>query len=269
MNVKIAGLFLAALPIFAYQAAQPQGNQPQGNQPQANQPKISDAQRQALMKLQTDSQAQKWSDVLTDANGIIENFPDSPYKQNVLYIAFQAAGNSNSYDQLVVWGDRIIQANPNDVFARVQLADAMADHIRENDLDKDQSVQKVNDYAHQALNVLQNATAPPANLPMDPSQWPAMKQDLTNRAYYALGVAADVKKNYADAQKNFNLAVQSDPTNNFFLTRLLRSYMENKQYDDAIAAAQKALDNPASTPAVKETAEKAKQQATTLKSSAK
>src|SRR5436309_459765 len=69
MNLKIASVFLAALPIFAYQAAQPQGNQPQ-----ANQPKISDAQRQALMKLQADSQAQKWSDVMTDANGIIENF---------------------------------------------------------------------------------------------------------------------------------------------------------------------------------------------------
>src|SRR5436305_693395 len=92
MNLKIASVFLAALPVFAYQAAQPQ----------ANQPKISDAQRQALMKLQTDSQAQKWSDVLADANSIMESFPDSPYKQNVLYMAFQAAGNANSYDQLVV-----------------------------------------------------------------------------------------------------------------------------------------------------------------------
>jgi tetratricopeptide (TPR) repeat protein len=260
MNLKIAGVLLAALPLFAYQAAQ---------QPQANQPKISDAQRQALMKLQTDAQGQKWSDVLTDATSLIENFPDSPYKQKVLYIAMQAAGNLNSYDQLVVWGDRVIQADPGDIFARVQMADATADHIRENDLDKDQSIKKVQDYANQALALLQKATAPPENLPADPSQWPAMKQDLTDRAYYALGVVADLKKNYPDAQKNFGLALQGDPTNNFYLARLLRAYIENKQYDDAIAAAQKALDNPASPPAVKETAEKGKAQATALKASAK
>jgi len=262
MKTKLASflcsVFLAASPLLA-----------QEPQAQANQPKISDAQRQALMKMQTDAQAQKWTDVLTDANSIIENFPDSPYKQNVLYMAFQAAGNSNSYDQLAVWGDRIIQAIPSDIFARVQLADAMADHIRENDLDKDQSIKKVEDYAHQALNLLQNASSPPPNMPVDPAQWPAMKQDLTNRAYYALGVTADLKKNYPEAQKNFNTAVQADPANNFYLARLLKSYLANKQYDDAIAAAQKALDNPSSPAPVKETAEKAKQQATTLKASAK
>jgi tetratricopeptide (TPR) repeat protein len=259
MNLKIASVFLAALPVLAYQAAQPQ----------ANQPKISDAQRQALMKMQTDAQAQKWSDVLADASGIMENFPDSPYKQNVLYMAFQAAGNANSYDQLVVWGERIIQANPNDIFARVQLADAGADHIRENDLDKDQAVKKVEDYAHQALNILQSATAPPAGLPVDPAQWPQMKQDLTNRSYYALGVAAMAKKNYPDAVKNFNTAIQTDPTNEFYFKRLETAYIQNKQYDDAIAAAQKAIDNPTSPAPLKESAEKFKQQATSLKGSAK
>lgn len=263
LTTVLAASLFAVLPVLAQQA--PAGQPPA----QANQPKISDAQRQALMKLQTDAQSQKWSDVLTDATNVVENFPDSPYKQKVLYVAFQAAGNVNSYDQMVVWGDRIIQSDPSDIFARVQLADATADHTRENDLDKEQSLKKVDDYAHQALTMLQSATTPPANLPLDPAQWPKEKQDLTERCYYALGVSADLKKNYPEAEKDFGMAVQGDPTNNIYLARLLRSYIANKQYDEAIAAAQKALDNPASTPTVKSAAQTAKDQATSLKASAK
>jgi tetratricopeptide (TPR) repeat protein len=273
MNIRIASgiglLSLAALPFLA-QAGSNQAQAP-ANQPPAaaNQPKISDAQRQALLKLQTDAQGQKWDDVLKDSTDLIENFPESPYKQKVLYVALQAAGNVNSYDQLVVWGDRVIQSDPNDIFARVQLADAIADHTRENDLDKDQSLKKVDDYAHQALTLLQNTTAAPSTLPIDPAKWPEVKQDLTGRAYYALGVAAELKKNYPEAEKDFGTAVQGDATNNIFLARLLRTYMENKQYDDAIGAAQKAIDNPASTPAVKNVAQTVKTQATTAKASAK
>jgi tetratricopeptide (TPR) repeat protein len=266
MNNRITSalgvLTLAALPLLSQTPAQPPANQ-------ANQPKISDAQRQALIKLQTAAQAQKWDEVLQDSTDLLENFPDSPYKQKVLYVALQAAGNAGNYAQLAIWGDRVIQSDPNDIFARVQIADATADHTRENDLDKDQSLKKVDDDAHQALTLLQTATAPPATLPIDPTQWPAVKQDLTGRAYYALGVSADLKKNYSEAQKDFQAAVQSDATNNIFLARLLKSYIANKQYDDAIAAAQKALDNPASSPAVKTAAETGKQQATTLKASAK
>ena len=233
-------------------------------------PAISEAQKQAIIKVQTANQAQNWAGVLQASTDLLENFPDTPYKQKVSYVALQAAQNSQSYDQQIIWGDRIIQSDPNDILARVQIADSIAQHTRENDLDKDQSLKKIDDYAHQALTLLQNATAAPANLPIDAAKWPEMKQQLTGQADYALGASAELKKDYADAQKQFQAAADADTANSaLYQVRLSKAALEAKQYDVAIAAAQKAIDSPTATPALKSAAQQQQQQATKLKGTAK
>jgi tetratricopeptide (TPR) repeat protein len=254
---------IAGLALFAGLAAAQ-------NQDSKQPPKISEPQRQAILKVQAAAQASNWDGMIQAITNLLENFPDTPYKHRMLIAAMQAAGNENNYEQLVVWGDRVIQDDPNDILARVQLADAIGQHTRENDLDKDQSLKKVEDYAHQALTLLQNANTAPPSVPLnDPAQWPAMKQQLTGEADYALAISAELKKNDADAQKLFQQAIAAEPTNGTFYVRLARIDIKLKQYDDAIAAAQKGIDAPNVAPTVKQIAEQEKAQATSLKASAK
>lgn len=239
---------------------------PVAAQKQQQPPKISEAQRQAILKVQAAANAQNWDGMLQAITDLLENFPDTPYKHRMLLAAMQAAGNENNYTQIVIWGDRAIQDDPNDAIARVQIADAIAEHTRENDLDKDQSLKKVDDYAHQALTLLQNASTPPADAPIsDPSQWPAFKQKLIGQAEYALAAEAELNKNYPQAQTEFTQASQADPTNAVYFARLAKADVENKQYDDAIAAAQKAIDMPNAPASVKQFAQQQKDRATALK----
>lgn len=235
-------------------------------QKQQQQPKISEAQRQAIMKVQNAANSQNWDAMLQAITDLLENFPDSPYKHRMLLAALQAAENENNYTQTIVWGDRVVQDDPNDFLARVQLAEAIAQHTRENDLDKDQSLKKVNDYAHQAINILQNMSAPPPDVPLtNPTDWPQLKQKTLAQAYYSLAIAAELQKNYPEAQAQFTKASQDDPTNAVYPARLAKVDYENKQYDDAIAAAQKAIDIPNAPADVKQFAQQWKQRATAAK----
>lgn len=229
-------------------------------------PKISEAQRQAIMKVQTAANAQNWDGMLQAITDLLENFPDTPYKSRMLLAGLQAAENENNYTQIVIWGDRVIQDNPNDFIARVQLAEAIAQHTRENDLDKDQSIKKVDDYAHQAITTLQNMSSPPADVPIsNPSEWPDFKQKTLGQAYYSLGLAAELQKNYQDAIAEFTKATQSEPANAVYFARLAKADVENKQYDDAITAAQKVIDMPNAPANVKQFAQQQKDRATALK----
>jgi tetratricopeptide (TPR) repeat protein len=221
------------------------------------------------MKVQAAAQANNWAGIIQAVTDLLENFPDSPYKHRMIIEALQAAQNENSYEQIVVWSDRAIQDDPNEIFARVQLADSIVGQIHENDLDKADNLKKVDDNANQALTLLQNASTAPANAPInDPSQWPALKQELTGQANYALAGSAELKKNYPDAQKFFQLAIASEPTNATYYARLAKVDLAAKQYDDAIAAAQKAIDMPNAPAVVKQFAQQMKDRATALKGTA-
>ena len=238
-------------------------------QDQSKQPPISKEQRDAILKVQTAAQANNWDGVIQAVTQVLENFPETPFKHRLIFNAMQAAQNENNYEQTVVWGDRAIQDDPTDVVTKAQLASAIAVHIRENDLDRDQSVKKVNDYANQVLTSLQSMNTAPASAPLnEPSQWPALKQELIGQANYALASAAEVQKNYTDAQKYFQAAITVEPANATYYARLSKTDISLKQYDDAITAAQKALDMPNAPAPVKQFAQAQKDRATALKAAA-
>ena len=62
-------------------------------------------------------------------------------------------------------------ADPNDIVARVTIAETTAAHMRENDLDKADNIKKVNDLAHKALDLIQSGGTPPALLLHPPTNW--------------------------------------------------------------------------------------------------
>ena len=221
---------------------------------------------EALQKVQAAAQAQNYDGELQAITYVLENFADTEYKPMLLNMAMDAAQRKGDQAQMTVYGERMLEADPNNIPARVLLAENIAGHTRENDLDKDQSLKKVDDYANKALDLLKTATTPP--LGMAPEQWPDYKKELTSQAYDALGQSADLRKNYPDAIKNFKSAIDAQPTNAVPVARLSKAYVGAKQYDDAISTADKVLamnDAPAS---VKKFAQEQKDAATKLKGAA-
>jgi uncharacterized protein HemY len=284
---QVTGVLLAAMPLLAQQQApqgsqqSPQGSQqaPQGSQqePQGSsqQPQAQQSQQQqqgprpksqqeleALQKVKAALQSQNPDAEIQAVKNVLENFTDTEYKPVLLNIAMQASAQKGDYAQTLVWGDRIIQNNPNDVQARVILAEDIAQHTRENDLDKEQSLKKVDDYANKVLDLLKTANAPPAGFPQD--KWTQYKNELSGQAYDALGLAADLRKKYPDAIGNFKNAVNNNP-NPVSTAHLAKAYVDNKQYDEAISTADKVLAMNEVPPSVKQYAQQQKDAATKLK----
>jgi hypothetical protein len=102
----------------------------------------------ALKKVQTDAQASNWDQEIADINNVLENFADTEYKDMLLSMAMEAAERKNDYGQIVAFGQQVIQANPNDIMSRVTLAEAIAQHSKDTDLDKDKSVKQIQEYAN-------------------------------------------------------------------------------------------------------------------------
>lgn len=251
-----ATAFLATvIPVFA-------------QQPPANGPKPkSQKEVQALQKVQAAAQQNNADAEIQAINEVLESFQDTEYKNMLLTMAMDAEARKGDYEQTIVYGERAIQADPTNIQAYDTLAQDIAQHTRDTDLDKDKSIQKVNTYANKALGLLKNASTAPSGIPAE--QWPDVKKDMTSQAHEALGMAAAVDKKYPEAITDLKTASEeASKPNPVTLARLSQAYNGAKQYDIAISTADKVLAMADTPPSVKQFAQQQKDMATKLKSGA-
>ncbi len=249
---------LAAIPMAAQQ---PPTSTParQAGQPKPKSPK----EIEALQKVQAAAQASNWDGEIQAINNVLENFTDTDYKVMLLGMAQEAAQNKGDYAGSVAFGEQAVQADPSNITARVFMAESIAQHTRENDLDREQSLKKVDDYANKALELLKSSTAAPQGMPE--AQWPEMKKQLTSQSYDALGQAADLRKKYPESIQDFKNSLEAAPANAVAEARLAKTYYDAKQYDDAITTADKVLAMNEAPAVVKQFAKQQKDNATKMK----
>jgi tetratricopeptide (TPR) repeat protein len=221
---------------------------------------------EALQKVQAAQQASNWDGEIQAINYVLENFADTQYKVMLLGMAQEAAQNKGDYAGAIAFGEQTIQADPNDIGARVYMAESIAGHTRENDLDKEKNLKEVDDYANKALDLLKSATAPPVGTPE--AQWPDVKKQWTSQSYDALGQAADLRKKFPESIQDFKNALDAQPSNAVAEARLAKTYFDAKQYDDAIATADKVVAMSSAPAVVKQFAQQQKDNSIKMKSAA-
>jgi tetratricopeptide (TPR) repeat protein len=243
----LAAFLLAVIPVAAQQQPKPK----------------SQKEVEALQKVQA---AQNDPDAELQAiDYVLEHFADTEYKIMLLNMATDAAQRKGDYEKTVLYGERTLEADPGNIPVRITLAQAIVSHTRENDLDKDQSLKKVEDYANKALDLLKTAATPPPGIP--DAQWPDTKKDFASQAHEVLGQDAELRKKYDDAIAAYKTAIAEAAKPSLVASaRLAKAYVGAKQYDDAIATADKVLAANDAQPAVKQFAQQQKDIATKLKS---
>jgi tetratricopeptide (TPR) repeat protein len=229
---------------------------------QSKQPRVSAKENEALMQVQSAAQAGNFAGELTAITNVLENFADTKFKPQLLDMAMDAAQRTNDPVQVATWYERAIANDPNDIPARVIYAEVTAGHIRENDLDKATSVKKVNDLAHKALDLIQSGGTAPVAVQADQAE--GYKKELSGRAWTAIAMADSVDKRPADAVADYKKGFDLFP-NSIVAARLAKAYVDNKQYDDAIAMADKSMGMADASPQVKAFAQQQKDIATKLK----
>ncbi|HVT95757.1 MAG TPA: tetratricopeptide repeat protein [Bryobacteraceae bacterium] len=208
----------------------------------------------ALMAIQN---AQNADARLAAIDNLLTKFADTEYKSMVLDMAVETARQKNDATLVGVWADRALLANPKDFIAMLAVADITAAGIKEFDLNLKDEVAKVEKNANGAIEALKDA--PKLQPQMTDEQWAAAKKDYTSEAHQALAVASMNQKKYPEAINHFKTSIDTAATPDpAAFVRLGECYAQTRQYDDAIAAFDKAIAVPNVNPQVKQVAENLK-----------
>ncbi len=220
--------------------------------PVAKQPTVkSQAEGQALMAM---FQAQDPDSRIKAAQELIQKFADTEFKATALHFIAVSYQQKNDIDNMILYAEQTLEADPNHYMAMLMLANAIAQRTREFDLDREEKLARVEKYVRTAQELIQKAPRP--NPQITEEQWQAAKRDLNSQALETLALAALARKNYDDAIAKFKASIETaanqDPAT---FVRLGATYNKVGKYDEAIAVLDKVMNDPQAHPQIRQVAQ--------------
>lgn len=207
-----------------------------------NAPKVSAAEAQAIQAVQDALQKNNPDGVITAADNVLSKFKDTVFKDTILLWEAQAYQQKGDKDKALIYAERSLDANSNNYQAALMLADITVQGTREHDLDRDEKLAKADKYANQGIAAV--ATAEKPNPQVSDQQWADYKKDMIAQAHDALGMSALDKKDYDKAISELKMAVEDaahpEPA---FQVRLASAYQSAGKNDEAIATAEKVMND--------------------------
>ena len=244
--------------------AQKKGAAPQGGQQQGPMPK-SKGEQEALIAM-FNAQG-KPDDEIAAAEALLTKYADTDFKGTALFFEANAYQQKGDVDKAQVFAERSLAADPKNFQASLMLSEMIAQHTRENDLDKEDKLAKAEKYGNDTIAML-NAAAKP-NPQLTDQQWEDAKKDLIARTHDALGMAALVRKKYDVAVNEFKMSVEGaahpEPA---YEVRLASAYNAAGKYDEAIATADKVMAETETPTQIKQVAQSIRAGATVAKQKA-
>jgi tetratricopeptide (TPR) repeat protein len=191
----------------------------------------------ALIALQN---AQTPEQRIEAAEKLLTDFKDTEFKETANYVLMLAHQQKNDFENMLLFGERVLSINPDNTGALISLANAIPMRTREFDLDKDEKLAKAEDFAKRALTLIPNQEKPSPDMPDD--QWLMAKKDFMASVYESLGLVAMKRKIYDSAEENFRKSIDvgsEQPAAAFFY--LGQALKEQGKKDEAIAALDQAI----------------------------
>jgi len=190
----------------------------------------------------------------------VADYPDSEFKGTMLQVAAMMAQQLNDYDRLMVYGERTLEADPDNFDVMIMMATALAQRTREFDLDKEEKLSRATELANQSLTILETAPRPRADV--TDAQWDGAKNEYRAEAHGALGFAAMAREETEQAIEEFRTAVNlSQAPNPNVQLMLARELSEVGNHGEAINVLDTMLADPQASPQVRQLAEQQRQYA--------
>lgn len=257
----VATLCTAAL-LVAQQPAPAPAGQETYDSPVAPQPRIkSQKELEAIQKI---LQAPDDQSRIKAAEELVQNFADSEFKAFALQMATLSAQQLNDFEQMMIYGERTLEVDPNNFAVMLMMATGLAQRTRKFDLDKEEKLKRATDLATRALALIEKAPRP--NPQVSDQQWEMAKKDFQAQAYEALGLVELVREDYPKAidwfKKSIDVGFSPNPATKL---RLAAAYTGAGNYDEAIAAIDDILKDPQLHPQIRQIAESERMRALQLK----
>lgn len=167
-----------------------------------------------------------------------------PIYQNLMY-RYQQANNA---DKTIEMGRKALQFDADNPMALVTVASVLSERTKETDLDRDQRLAEAMKDAQHALTGMDAwlATAPG----LTDQQTAGVKPILSSFAHAAMGMVEMTRRNPAEAEKHYRMAVELNTMRPEAITwlRLALALDAQKKYVEALPAANRAVELSAATP---------------------
>src|SRR5579872_6401503 len=148
------------------------------------------AQKQPQPKSQKELDAIKAMFEATDpdasikaADFLMTKFADTEFKPLAMFVTADAYERKGDFEKMTVWCEKTLEVDPKSYSCMLMLAGGIAKRARENDLDLNEKLARVDKFAKQALEVLKDAPKPNPGIPDD--QWVSIKKDYVSQAHEA------------------------------------------------------------------------------------
>ncbi|MDX2182101.1 MAG: hypothetical protein SFV18_21080 [Bryobacteraceae bacterium] len=202
------------------------------------------------------------------ADALIAKFADTEFKGLALFYATASAQQKNDAEKIIIYGERTLEADPQNYGAMLIMAQTLAARTREFDFDKEEKLTKAEKYANDALKMVPNA--PKLNPQIPDEQWNAIKKDFEAQGHEALGLAAMVRKKTDVAIAELKLAIEAQPQKDpATMVRLASALNDAGKHDEAIAVCDQISAMADAQPAIKQAAGQQKVRAVTAKAQKK
>ena len=239
------------------QSADPKAAQPPG--PKVPTPKSKEEQAAvfALNSARSDPDA-----TIKAAEELLTKFADTEYKELALLMEAQAYQMKGDADRSQIFGERVLEVNPNNFQAMLMVGESLVQHTRENDLDKEEKLGKSEKLLNQAIDSIKTAAKP--NPALTDPQWEDAKKYVTAEAHNGLGLVALTRKKFDLAATEFRTAIAGDDQPAYEV-RLASALQQAGKNDEAIAVCDKVLADPQLHPQIKQVTQSIKAVATKAK----
>ena len=259
----LSGILVVAAGCSALMA-QPAKGQAEPAQPSGPRVKSNDEAKAVNAMIQ--AQPSGPDAVIKAADDLITRFADTQFKEIALIFEAQAYQQKGDYARSEVLDEDILKLNPKNYQASMQLGELTVNHTGENDLTKDDELNKAEKLLNQTIEDLKAAPKPNPNLTDE--QWEGYKKSITAQTQADLGKAMVLRKKFDDAIADFKAANTTDPQP-AYEAYMAQAYQKAGRNDEALALCDKLLSNPQLNPAVKQYTTIVQRAATAAKSAPK
>ncbi|MCI0353184.1 MAG: hypothetical protein L0Z53_27515 [Acidobacteriales bacterium] len=184
------------------------------------------------------------------ASSFEQKFPQSELKGALYQQVMAKYQRANNADKTVEAGRKALQYEPDSPIALITVASVIAERTRDTDLDAQEKFAEGKKNAQRAIQLIETkAWAPPQ---LNPQQLDAVR----SMAYVALGAMELNQKNDVAAEQALRKAIELNTIQPDAVTflRLALALDRQKKYNDALIAANRAVDLSGNEPAVREKA---------------
>jgi tetratricopeptide (TPR) repeat protein len=208
----------------------------------------SNGERKAILAIQSATEPDA---IIKASEDLLSNYADSDFKEYALTMEAKAYQIKHDDDNAQVFADRVLQINPKAYTMQLLIGEAITPNIKEHDLNHDEEITKCTKLFTDSIENAKAAVKP--NPQVSDADWEQAKKYAIAEAYNGLGMLASIQKGKQDeAVKEFQLAVDNDPEQDAYGTRLANALLVAGKKAEAIAVCDKLLAKPNLHPTIKQ-----------------